>query len=1673
MRSGWWNSNTADGGGTSTVVEADVGRHTVAATGSPAASPPPPSNAAAPPASSAWSRCARWMHASLNRASSTARASLLSVSGWGDDAELDCGGCGEGLCFPAVLPCNVAAWLRAGYDALPTTRVCAVVLPHERDSPLVLHLALLLVSLEAAQATAFYIRYRRAVRASATAMAAAMDAAEAAEADAEEPSDFSSTSVNTGAAATMAAHASPGPETDSARPGRPRLPRGSSRAMHRLCSYWSLLERAVRAAPRKRAGAPTTIAELSRIFRTDVPGADGDDGGAQGRFTSDGVPRGAETVLVLPDEAAFPPLALPPSPPPSRARSRPTSGTADDVSLAPHSASDSVASSTSAAEEPAEVAEAWEVLHLLWTDTVRYSVNHGELRQLLLGCTVAEIAKLFDTSNSGDAEGGWSAFRVARGTRVLQTIWRSMSSRNISGEAATAKAPPSTVDSPLHPSGATSFSAHGAASPTSQGSSPRRCSDPRVSVACLALTWYLALVREVYEAVMVHEDVQRCADALEELEEYNRAVYQHGIEVSAGYFETMFEATSGPCGDDQESGGVGGSNDSSRVARADGERAASARRSGDHHTLLLPHVVTAVDGAAPTVAVRGAPRGPLHGNNPLDSDVDDGPLTLLSSPRGRNECEAAAAAAGHAHVRVASPRACWAALTAALAALLRRRRLMELSHVRSLFTYMYTGSVAKLVAFTVLAALTGLTSRVAAVGHAAREAISTNLDTYYRGQGEAQHTECGSDAVPAQYRVVALCCLECTRLAVNTVLTHTTHEYITVAASQRRNTVKAELYEALTRLPLAFFDLHSYEEVEQIVYYVNDIEGVEVHVHHYICGLVTSLFAVRRAMRQLPRRARLLVGGTVAVSLGVKYVGRRVKKWKQTAQRTGGALPPWLRGCNLDGTVSATAELDAQVEENTESNARQGGVMLRGLDIIAVLPQLRPYAADLHLMRWWTDHTRACGAAVGATEATTFMQGLLVLPYQAYGKLFPAFGSALLTFADWVLPTLVASYGASMAFCGVDALSLSNRLIEAMRCVGDLVDAIVDGRRVAEVVLLNAYKASVLEKVLDPRRWEPTTAEHVQCFILGGEESRGGRELDSAAARRATVSGGADADQRRRLLRSFCRAESLASATSPPSLAVRCWRAVKGCGYWCITHVPPVLVVRGGVRLARRGLLKAGILRAHHRRRQPRQARRRSQKLRRHGRHGHRSGSGARHGVHRGVGVSAEAAAVPRSPQSVARDSVSEATEAYQSNGASEDEHDDGTSAPQPTRSSSTSSSSSYPATASCATSSCDDSDADSAAAAAAAAAAVLASASVYAVSVQNLQFHYPTAPTVPVFPRPITCTFVLQGGRETAPSTPSSPSPSPSPSPTARDGCGGGQRGRLVCLVGPSGHGKSTLLSLLLGMYTHYGASSHCRADDGDGSDGVGDDEEAGVAAGPVSELPFTPSQDVVVPDIVLTLALPHSASEAAEQHSARGVTPTSVAASAASEAVYEQLSVASIPRDILRGNLFSFVPQSPVIFSGATIAHNISLENFISLEQEALLAEIAQCAAWAHCEFIHRFPQGLMTYIADSGTGAWSSPLASAATGGGGAGGGGGVVRLSGGQAQRLMMARALFHGRRGGTVLVMDEPTASLDKEVKLEILEEWRELLDRGIVHGMICATHDDDLITVADEVVRLP
>jgi ABC-type lipoprotein export system ATPase subunit len=75
--------------------------------------------------------------------------------------------------------------------------------------------------------------------------------------------------------------------------------------------------------------------------------------------------------------------------------------------------------------------------------------------------------------------------------------------------------------------------------------------------------------------------------------------------------------------------------------------------------------------------------------------------------------------------------------------------------------------------------------------------------------------------------------------------------------------------------------------------------------------------------------------------------------------------------------------------------------------------------------------------------------------------------------------------------------------------------------------------------------------------------------------------------------------------------------------------------------------------------------------------------------------------------------------------------------------------------------------------------------------------------------------------------------------------------------------------------------------------------------------------------------------------------------------------------------------------------------------------------------------------------------------------------IRQLSGGEQQRLALVCALIGEP---TVLVADEPTASLDAASSMSVVEALRVLADRGVT--MIVATHDHHVIDVADAVIRL-
>ena len=79
--------------------------------------------------------------------------------------------------------------------------------------------------------------------------------------------------------------------------------------------------------------------------------------------------------------------------------------------------------------------------------------------------------------------------------------------------------------------------------------------------------------------------------------------------------------------------------------------------------------------------------------------------------------------------------------------------------------------------------------------------------------------------------------------------------------------------------------------------------------------------------------------------------------------------------------------------------------------------------------------------------------------------------------------------------------------------------------------------------------------------------------------------------------------------------------------------------------------------------------------------------------------------------------------------------------------------------------------------------------------------------------------------------------------------------------------------------------------------------------------------------------------------------------------------------------------------------------------------------------------------------------------------------VSQLSGGLARRLSVLSGLAPAllSKKSRVVLLDEPSEGLDKSAKLLLINWLRALISRG--HGIIVATHDSDLISIADRILK--
>lgn len=131
------------------------------------------------------------------------------------------------------------------------------------------------------------------------------------------------------------------------------------------------------------------------------------------------------------------------------------------------------------------------------------------------------------------------------------------------------------------------------------------------------------------------------------------------------------------------------------------------------------------------------------------------------------------------------------------------------------------------------------------------------------------------------------------------------------------------------------------------------------------------------------------------------------------------------------------------------------------------------------------------------------------------------------------------------------------------------------------------------------------------------------------------------------------------------------------------------------------------------------------------------------------------------------------------------------------------------------------------------------------------------------------------------------------------------------------------------------------------------------------------------------------------------------------------------------------AWVPQRPHLFAG-TIAENVRLAR-PGADDEAVLTALRDAGAY---DFVAALPDGMRTELGEDGAG------------------------LSAGQRQRLALARAFLADR---PLLLLDEPTASLDGESEAGIVDAVRRLAAGRTV---LLVVHRPALLAVADRVVTL-
>jgi ABC-type multidrug transport system fused ATPase/permease subunit len=139
---------------------------------------------------------------------------------------------------------------------------------------------------------------------------------------------------------------------------------------------------------------------------------------------------------------------------------------------------------------------------------------------------------------------------------------------------------------------------------------------------------------------------------------------------------------------------------------------------------------------------------------------------------------------------------------------------------------------------------------------------------------------------------------------------------------------------------------------------------------------------------------------------------------------------------------------------------------------------------------------------------------------------------------------------------------------------------------------------------------------------------------------------------------------------------------------------------------------------------------------------------------------------------------------------------------------------------------------------------------------------------------------------------------------------------------------------------------------------------------------------------------------------------------------------------------NQISVVLQEPLLFSG-TIAENIRYGSLGASEEQI---EAASRAANCH-DFIAALPDGYDTVLGERG------------------------AQISGGERQRICVARAFL---RDAPILILDEPTSSIDSKTEGVILDALEDLMEGRtsfmIAHRLSTVRHADQILVMQDGLI---